>query len=192
MRPDGWYLISTDVLMRELARFRAGEELGPSPDIQPLTIQEALAYRDAGNLPDDQGRSLRLVLGVASEDELHSLEARRLAFEPDYLDAPDWRRDGSKPVNVVPLRSREVKGVERPWWEDPAVAPLEKEWQETGAVGGMPVPGEFRSFIFKTVLALRAADRDVTPEAVLDGVARWLSPRQVDELRAAFVRVLPT
>lgn len=192
MRPDGWYLISTDVLMRELARFRTGEELRPSPDIQPLTIEEALAYRDSGNLPDAHGRSLRLVLSVSSEDELHSLEARRLAFEPDYLDAPDWRREGSKPINVVPLRSPDVKGVDRAWWEDATLAPLEKEWQDTGTVAGMPVPGEFRSFIFKTVIALRAADRDVTSEAVLDGVARWLSPSQVDELRAAFDRVRPS
>ena len=178
--------------MRELARFRAGEELGATPDIQPLTTQEALAYRDAGNLPDDQERSLRLVLSVASEEELHSLEARRLTFEPDYLNAPEWRREGSKPINVVPLRSLDVKGVEQPWWEDPAVAPLEKEWQETGAIGGMSVPGEYRSFIFKTVIALRSAGREVTPEAVLDGVARWLSPSQVDELRAAFDSVAPS
>lgn len=193
MHPDGWYLISTDVLLRELARFRAGEELGgPLSDVQPLTIEEALAYRDSGNLPDDHGRSLRLVLSVSSEEELHSLEARRLTFEPDYLGAPDWRREGSKPINVVPLRSPGVKGVDRAWWEDAAVAPLEKEWQEAGTVAGMPVPGEFRSFIFKTVIALRAADLDVTPEAVLDGVARWLSPSQVGDLRAAFDRVMPS
>lgn len=184
--------MSNDALMRELARFRAGEDLGESPDIQPLTIEEALAYRDAGNMPDGLGRSLRLVLGVSNEEELHSLEARRLAFEPDYLDAPEWRRDGSKPINVVPLRSPDVKGTGRAWWEDAAVAPLEKEWQQTGAIAGMLVPGEFRSFIFKTVIALRAADRDVTPGAVLHGVTRWLSPSQVDELRAAFDRVMPS
>ena len=188
MLPDGWYLMSTETLMRELERFRAGGPSDVSPGVTALTIPEALVYRDAGNLPDEDGRSLRLVLNVATEDELHSLEQRRLAFEPDYLDPPEWRREGSKPVNVVPLRRREVKGSERPWWEDEKVAELEEEWQRSGTVAGMKVPGEFRSFIFKTVIALRDAGRAVDADAVLDGVARWLTPEQVAELRDGFRR----
>lgn len=178
--------MSTQTLMRELARFRTGEDLEPSSDALPLSIPAALDYRNAGNLPDAQGRTLRLVLGVTSEAELHTLEERRLAFEPDYLDPPTWRREGSAAVNVVPLRKPEVRGVDRPWWEDPSVGALEKEWQARGTAAGIAVPGEFRSFVFKTVLALRAAGRAVTSDAILDSVARWLSPEQVDELRAAF------
>ena len=186
MLSDGWYLMSTETLMRELARFRSGDEMDVAPDVQPLTIDEALAYRNAGNLPDSTGRTLRLVLGVGSEDELHSLEQRRRVFEPDFLDPPSWRREGSKPVNVVPLRRAEVRGVDRPWWEDPEVGELEAEWQRQGTAAGLRVPGEFRSFVYKTVLALRAAGRKISTETVLDGVARWLSPQQVEELRAAF------
>lgn len=191
MLPDGWYLMSTEVLMRELARFRSGAEMDVAPDVAPLTVTEALAYRDAGNLPDDRGRTLRLVLNVATETELHTLEERRLSFEPDYLDPPAWRREGSKPVNVVPLRRADVRGNEQPWWDDAAVGELEREWQQSGTAGGMLVPGEFRSFVFKTVIALRAAGREVTPQAVLGGVARWLSPKQVEELRDAFGRTGP-
>ena len=188
MLPDGWYLMSNEVLLREVARFRSGVELGIAPDVTPLTTAEALTYRNAGNLPDESGRTLRLVLNIETEAELHNLEERRLAFEPDYLDPPTWRRDGSKPVNVVPLRRADIRGTEQPWWDDPAVGALEREWRRAGTANGLRVPGEFRSFVFKTIVALLAAGREVTVQGVLDGVARWLTPQQVDELREAFAR----
>ena len=188
MLQDGWYLMSTASLVRVLEAFRRGDETHDVPDIEPLSIAEALAFRDAGNLPDDQDRTLRLVLRVASEEDLRSLDERRLAFEPDYLDAPEWRREGSKPVNVVPLRAADVKGTARPWWDDPAAGALESEWHATGAIDGVVVPGEFRSFIFKSVIALREAGRPVTTASVLGAVARWLNPDQVEELREAFRR----
>lgn len=178
--------MSTEVLMRELARFRCGEEMDIAPEVKPLSIDQALAFRNAGNLPDDLGRTLRLVLNVATEAELHSLEERRLLFEPDYLEEPVWRGEGSKPVNVVPLRRADVRGTEQPWWDDAEVGELEREWQTSGTAAGMRVPGDFRSFVFKTVIALRSAGREVSPQNVLDGVARWLTAEQVEELRAAF------
>ena len=86
----------------ELKRWRQPElDVPPSAAI-PLPIDEALAYRNSGNLPDAHDRSLRLVLHVNDASELSYLQQKRLRYEPDFHDAPSWRREGSRPVNVVP------------------------------------------------------------------------------------------
>ena len=54
-------------------------------------------------MPDEDGRSLRIVLHVRDALDVRRLSERRLAFEPDFHEAPTWRREGSKPINVVPL-----------------------------------------------------------------------------------------
>ncbi len=182
--PEGWYLMSVAELERELRRFRDG--LAPSPEVRPISVSEALTRRIAGNLPDEAGRTLRLVLHVRSPSEAAELGRRRLEFEPDFHDAPSWRGPGSVPVNVVPLRLH-PPGPERheAWWEDPAVAALEAEWQRTGRVGGIAVPESYRSFVYKTVLALETAGRAVTLEAVCDSIARWLDPAETAALRSA-------
>lgn len=170
----------------ELRRWREpAAEVEPS-NAEPLEVEEALAYRNAGNMPDALDRTLRLVLHVNDAAELSYLQLKRLEFEPDFHDAPTWRREGSKPVNVVPLRRGDVEGAGgRPWWEDPDVASLEDEWTRTGTVEGMHVPAEYRSFVYKTVLSLRSAQREVTPDSVADSIARWLSTEQVAEIRTA-------
>lgn len=183
---EGWYLMSVADLEVELARLRSPQaELTPS-NAERLSVEDALAYRAAGNLPDELDRSLRLVLETASAAELADLHVKRLAYEPDFHDAPDWRREGSKPVNVVPLRRPgfEVRSPDT-WLDDPQLQALEQEWRETGRIAGMPVPGEYRGFVHKTVLALRSAGREVTPEAVVGSVARWLRPDDVGLLRRA-------
>jgi len=168
----------------ELGRIRDQKRSEERSNAVRLTQQEALAYRARGNLPDEHGRSLRLVLWVDDEP----LGEKRLRFEPDLHAAPSWRREGSRPINVVPLglgtRPRPAAGL--PWWEQPDVAPLEAEWQRTGRVGEIAVPADLRSFVFKTIASLRAAGLDVTQQSILDSVSRWLSPAQVAELRAAF------
>lgn len=176
---EGWYLMSTGELEQLLAAWRSSDrdaEFG-----SPLTIDQAIELRNAGNIPDDQDRSLRLVLFV--EDE--PLEQKRLRYEPDYHQAPVWRRDGSRPVNVVPLR-----GVDHPpaidhppWWELPRVKELEEEWTRTGSVAGVQVPAEYRSFVFKTVIALQDAAQPVTAESISDSIARWLSPEDAAKVR---------
>ena len=179
--------MSLSDLERELARFRSGT--GPAGEhVTALTIDQALSYRDAGNLPDELGRSLRLVLRVDNKADLAALESKRLAFEPDYLEAPQWRREGSKPVNVVPLRAADVAGEARPWWEDKELGALEDEWQRTGAIDDLVIPGDYRSFVFKTILALRRSGKEVTPDSIADGTARWLTPAQVEEIRRAFTQ----
>lgn len=170
----------------ELKRWRNPDENVPVSGAEPLTTEAALAYRDAGNVPDESGRSLRLVLHVNDAAELSYLQQKRLEFEPDFHDAPSWRREGSKPVNVVPLRRDDVRGGGgRAWWEDPDVAELERKWSETGTVAGMRVPADVRSFVYKTVLSLRAAGREVTPTTVADSIARWMSPTEADQIRRA-------
>jgi hypothetical protein len=47
------------------------------------------------------------------------------------------------------------------------------------------IPGAYRGFVYKTVVSLRSAGRDVTVDSVADSVARWLEPARVAELRAA-------
>ena len=187
---DGWYLMSTTTLERVLAQWRDGDEPSVPDDAVPLTVEAALRIRDAGNIPDEQGRSLRLVLHTTDAD-VDRLAMRRLEFEPDFHDAPTWRRHGSKPVNVVPLRRRSVEAPEEPWWEQPDVRSLEEEWSATGTVAGIAVPEEFRSFVFKTVVSLRAANLEVTPHSIADSVARWLAPEEVERLRRALTEKEP-
>ncbi len=184
MLQEGWYLMSTASLERELIFWRTSSGR-PAENVQPLTIEEALAFRNAGNVPDELERTLRLVLHVNSDEDLQSLDRKRLAFEPDYLDAPTWRREGSKPVNVVPLRPAIVDGTAQPWWENDATAELEGEWQTHGTAAGLKVPGDYRGFVFKTVLALQNGGREVTVDSVCDAIARWVSPDQVEEIRTA-------
>ncbi len=180
--------MSTADLELELKRARQpGSDL-PRSNALALAVEDALAYRDAGNLPDELDRSLRLVLIVKDPAELSYLQSKRLAFEPDFHEAPAWRREGSRPVNVVPLRA-DLEGPSSPmtegWWTDPALARMEEEWSRTGRVAGMKVPAEYRSFIYKTVLSLRAANREVSIDSVLASIARWLPPDDVERLALA-------
>ena len=160
---------------------------GPVTGAVPLPQEDALAFKRAGNLPDDQGRTLRLVIRAEGTDP-ESIARRRVLFEPDYHDAPAWRRPGSKPVNVIP-RPAGRSGGDGPqaWWEDPAMEALETEWRERGTAGGVKVPGEYRSFVFKTVAALRAADREVTAATIADSIARWVPEPDAAEIRTALL-----
>jgi hypothetical protein len=180
---EGWYLMSTRDLERELAR-RRGEGGGPSHALR-LTIAEALAYRDAGNLPDEYGRTLRLLLVAKDRDEVQELPLKRALYEPDYHDAPTWRRPGSKPVNVVPLRGDVAPSSGAPWWEEPQIAALEAEWHGTGAIQGLQIPEAYRGFIYKTILSLRAEGLPVTAASVAGSLARWLLPGEAAEIRRA-------
>jgi hypothetical protein len=172
---EGWYLMSTADLEHELARWRAPGEDGGASSAQPLTTEQALVFRNAGNLPDELDRTLRLVLHVGDSRDLANLAERRLEFEPDYQNAPTWRRERSRPINVVPLRRPGIAPVRGgPWWEDAELAALEHEFNERSTAGGLRVPGEYRGFVFKTILALRSQGRDVTPKTISDSIARWL------------------
>jgi hypothetical protein len=187
---DGWYLMSNEDLERELMALRSEGEA--HSNAKQLSVDQALAYRDAGNLPDELGRTLRLVLTTRA-DEVTDLATRRLTFEPDYHDAPRWRRKGSRPVNVVPLRvddHREARSREA-WWDDPEVAALENEWRNLGTVAGVRIPGAYRGFVFKTVLALKAAGRTVSPDSVADSVSRWLPSEEAQRLREELRRSNP-
>lgn len=168
----------------ELARLR-GEDRPPSNALV-LETTTALAYRNKGNLPDEADRSLRLVLRVEDEVDLGSLEVKRLRFEPDFYKATSWRREGSKPVNVVPLRAPQVGTPDRgPWWDDPEMASMEAEWVETGSVAGLFIPGAYRSFVYKTIAFLRSTGMVISVDSVSDSVARWMSRTDADVLRAA-------
>ena len=179
--------MSAAELETELDSWRSPERALPASGAVPLTIEEALAYRDSGNVPDEHGRSLRLVLLVNDARELSYLQEKRARYEPDFHDAPSWRREGSKPVNVVPLRRQGVVGSapDAAWWDDPDIAALETEWSTSGRVAGLPVPADVRGFVYKTVLALRAAGKDVTPDSVADSIARWLPRDQAEHIREA-------
>lgn len=177
--------MSTADLERELARWRDPAASLPPSNALPLTTARALAYRDAGNLPDDLGRTLRLVLVARDLDEVKGLGRKRALFEPDYHAAPAWRREGSAPVNVVPLRAPDVPGDPSPWWESSDVAALEREWEETGRIGDLAVPAAYRGFVFKTVVSLREAGLPVDEDSVADSISRWLAPEQAEEVRAA-------
>jgi hypothetical protein len=182
---EGWYLMSVRDLEIELARAR-GEDRAERSGAIRLTVDQALDFRNAGNVPDGAGRSLRLVLEVGSNDDVARLDARRLEWEPDFHESPNWRRDGSVPVNIVPLRAaRDHPAADRAWWDDPALAALEDEWTRTGAVRGISVPAEYRGFIYKTVLALESAGRAVTVDSLASSIERWLQPGEADALRAA-------
>lgn len=169
--------MSTRELEGVLAAWREGDREVEAGEFLPTDA--ALARRDAGNIPDGSDRSLRLVLFVDEEP----LERKRLRWEPDFHDAPQWRREGSRPVNVVPLRTSEPSAGVGPWWEDPRVQALESEWRSTGAVAGVGVPAGYRSFVFKTVIALQDAGRDVTATAIADSIARWLSPEDAARIK---------
>jgi hypothetical protein len=184
---EGWYLMSTSDLERELAHRRGTKAGAASSGALRLTVAEALAYRDAGNLPDEQGRTLRLLLFARDHDEVRNLPLQRTLYEPDYHDPPKWRRQGSKPVNVVPLRDEMVPSNEMPWWEEPDVAALESEWLATGSIEGLRIPGDYRGFIYKTILSLRAQGREITATGVADSLARWLRPEDSARIRKALV-----
>lgn len=160
-----------------------------SSNAQRLDLSQALEFRNRGNLPDPSGRTLRLVLEVDGEP----LSVKRLRYEPDYHAEPSWRRDGSKPINVVPIPashppSRAARTADLAWWDQPDVAEIEREWQRSGAVGTLRVPGEYRSFILKTIASLRSAGIDITVDSIAASLARWLSAEQVSEIRDALER----
>ena len=176
--------MSTEDLERELAR-RRGEDV-PESSAQSVSTDDALAYRNRGNLPDELGRTLRLVLRIENEEDLASLDTKRLEYEPDYHEQPAWRVEGSKPVNVVPLRAARVTANSTDaWWDDETMASMEDEWRRTGMVGGLKIPADYRSFVYKTIAALRSAGRPVTVESVVASIARWLAPADADEIRVA-------
>jgi hypothetical protein len=182
MLREGWYLMSNSDVELELARFRGVHDTPPST-AAPLSNDDGLAFRNAGNVPDGQGRSLRLVIFI---DGTEPVSVKRLAFEPDFQETPSWRIEGSRGVNVLPLRMGErAARPARPWWEDPEVAPLEDEWRNSGTVAGIVVPEAYRSFVYKTVLDLRATGREVTPGTVADSIARWLPHEDVAKIREA-------
>lgn len=182
--------MSTRDLETELASEREGSDDAPSSNATPITVEEALAYRNAGNLPDDLGRSLRLVLRVEASEDLDERQSKRLIYEPDYLEAPSWRRPGSVPVNVVPLRMPGTRQEESgPWWDEPSLARLEAEWDATGKVAGVTVPAAYRGFVYKTILELQAAGRAVTVAAIADSIARWTRRAEADEIRRALEQV---
>ena len=187
---EGWYLMSVADLELELRRWRTQDDSLDASGAVALSIEQAIAYRDAGNLPDDRDRSLRLVLFARDDEEAANLSAARLLFEPDYHEAPDWRREGSRPVNLVPLRPPGAQVSEgKPWWEDPETGALEDEWRAIGAVAGLTIPGEYRGFLYKTIVELRKAGTPVTVDALVSSVARWVPPESAaeiaDALRAA-------
>jgi len=187
---EGWYLMSTPDLERELARFR-GADLPPSGAV-PLSIEEALARRAAGNVPDSEGRTLRLVLHIAGAGDLAALDSKRLLYEPDYHDPPNWRKPGSKPVNVVPLRRRGVAPLTADaWWERPELKALEDEWSRSGTVLGVVVPAAYRGFVYKTALSLRAAGIEITAETLVDSISRWVPAREAESIRAALLDANP-
>lgn len=180
---EGWYVLSDLEVESILIALKSGEAI--EPPTPRLGRADALARRNAGNLPDDEGRVLRLFLSLEGEGA-GSVEERRLHYEPDFHEAPEWRRPASRPINVIPL-GLSHGSTPRPWWEDPEVAELEREWQSSGCVGGVGVPAEYRSFVYKTVIALRGAGKEVSARAIADSAARWLPERQAAELRNALI-----
>ena len=180
---EGWYLMSTADLERELGRWRG--EAAPASNAEPLDVDEALAFRNRGNLPDHLGRTLRLVLRIEDADEMRTIDERRLLYEPDYQARPRWRVEGSRPVNDVPLRSPTVRGTAQAWWEDERMASFEEEWQRTGEVAGIRIPATLRGFVYKTISQLQATGREVTVQAIQDSIARWVAPADAEEIGAA-------
>ena len=176
--------MSTPELEKALAAWRNGDDV--EVGIR-LTYEDAIRYRNAGNIPDAAGRWLRLVLTVGPNE---SLEDKRMQLEPDFHEKPSWRRHGSKPVNVVPLRTGGTASP-KPWWEQDDVRDLEIEWRKTGEVEGLVVPAEYRSFVLKTIASLKHAGAVITPDSVADSIARWLAPEETEEILAALKREEP-
>ncbi len=174
--------MSVPELEASLKAWRSGDE-GAFSSYPRLGTDEALAYRDRGNVPDAAGRTLRMVLWVKDESELADIEARRLALEPDHHSAPRWRREGSKPVHVVPLRPPELEGTSGPWWQEPEVGALEEEWRAKGTIGGLRASADYRSFLYKTVISLRRAGEEVSIASICDSLARWLGADEVARIR---------
>ena len=172
----------------ELARLR-GEDRPPSNAVR-VSVEDALSFRNRGNLPDEQGRTLRLALRPDPTGAV-SLDEKRLQYEPDFMDLPDWRKEGSRPINVVPLGRVVTRADSGAWWEDDDMAALELQWNETGEVDGIKIPGAYRSFIYKTIVLLRRTGTDVTVDAISNSIARWLDPEQVKEIRVALVEANP-
>ena len=71
------------------------------------------------------------------------------------------------------------------------MAELEAQWQRTGAVSGVNIPGDLRGFLFKTILALRAAGKEISVEALSASVSRWLQPDDVARIGDALRRANP-
>ena len=170
----------------ELRAWREPDADVPPSEAIAMSVEDALARRNAGNLPDEQDRSLRLLLVIEKVEPGH-IERERRRFEPDFHDAPVWRREGSKPVNVVPLLLPGVAERNAPerWSDDPTMGKLEEEWSASGAVSGLVIPEEWRGFVFKTIASLRDSGRDVTVDSIADSVARWLAPEEAERLRDA-------
>ena len=63
------------------------------------------------------------------------------------------------------------------------MAAMEREWQETGGVDGVRIPGRYRSFVYKTIALLREAEEEVTVDAIADSIERWVDPGQARRLR---------
>ncbi|HEV3473563.1 MAG TPA: hypothetical protein VG408_10260, partial [Actinomycetota bacterium] len=72
-----------------------------------------------------------------------------------------------------------------PWFEQPELAALEREWRTTGAVDGLRIPADVRGFVYKTVLSLRSAGRPVTVETVASSILRWTSAEDGGRIRRA-------
>ena len=176
---------ASDLEIELRARREPHAKVPPSRAVA-LSTEDALARRDAGNLPDELGRTLRLVL-VLERSEPGLVERERLRFEPDFHDAPTWRREGSKPVNVVPLVAPGARAARPPqaWWDDETMGRFESEWRASGTVAGIVIPGDWRGFVFKTIASLKDSGVDVTVDAIADSVARWLAPEEADRLRRA-------
>ena len=173
-------------LEQELIRWRTSPRARPPSNAVRLETDEALAYRNAGNLPDDKGRTLRLVLVVEKTSELASLDDKRLMYEPDFHDAPKWRIAGARAVNVVPLRGTITESTAADaWWEEPELAALEEEWQQHGTVAGVAIPAGYRSCVYKTVLSLQAAGKEVTAASIADSIERWVAEQDALRIRAA-------
>ncbi len=171
----------------EVARLR-GEPRDASGALA-LSVDEALAYRSRGNIPDELGRSLRLVLSDATT----TFEQRRLDFEPDLHAAPTWRRQGSRTVTLIPLpRDKASKPDDWEWRDDPAMLGSEEEWSRTGRVGDLAIPADIRGFLFKTIVALRSADQEITIDSVCSSIARWLQPSDVERIRNALIEANST
>ena len=109
MLEEGWYLMNVPELERALRWMRETESEGESFAGIRLSIDQALEFRNAGNVPDENGRSLRLVLHVDAEPE--GLARKRPSSSPTITRPPHGGERDPKPVNVVPLGRGPRSGV---------------------------------------------------------------------------------